>query len=222
MKYFTLTNHINGKTLFAGYYTSFSKCLEDAVEKRINLKHINLQNKNLSNANLDNANMPCALLNGTNLTGANLSEANLKGSIFYNSSLYNTCLSCSDLSNCDFRCANFGATLIDGANIEGSIFSNQSCFDLNFNLTANMVGCLFTSSDGQIHKMSKQPIIFKGFINKQIIILDHVIKIGEKIFSKAILPDIINMINNHTSPCAVNSNMPFTGNADIREIKKCS
>ncbi len=220
MKYFTLTNHINGKTLFAGYYTSFTKCLEAAIAKNINLKHLDLQNKNLSNANLDNASMPCSLLNGANLTGANLSECNLKGSVFYNTSLYNTCLSYSDLSSCDFRCTNFGATLIDGANIQGSIFSNLSCFSLNFNLTTNMAGCLFTSSSGDIHKMSKQPMIIKGFMNQQIIILDHAIKIGTKIFPKAVLPDIIKMVNNHALLNTVNNDNSFVGNLDVREIKK--
>ncbi len=220
MQYFTLTNHVDNTIIFAGYYNSYIKCLEDAVKKKINLKHINLQNKNLNNANLDNAHMPCSLLNEANLTGANLSEANLIGCSFTNSSLYNTCLSYSDLSNCDFRSASFGATLIDGANIQGSIFSNISCFDLDFNLTKNMVGCLFASSDGNIHKMSRQPMIIKGFMNRKIIVLDNAIKIGIKMLPKNMLPDLIKTISNNILQNAINNNDATIYSSDIKEIKK--
>ena len=61
MQYFTLEKHTDNTEIFSGYYLSFTKCLEDAVKKRIDLTYINLKNQNLSNANLDGANMVGAL-----------------------------------------------------------------------------------------------------------------------------------------------------------------
>ena len=209
MQHFTLYTHKNRTEIFSGYYKSFTECLEDAVKKQINLAHINLQNKNLSNANLDNAHMPNALFISTNLSGTNLSEANLANAVFYNSSLYNTCLSFSDLRRCDFRKANFGATLIDSANIQDCMFSTLSCFDLDFYFTANMTGCTFVSDDGKIHRMSKHPMVLKGFMNTHIIILDHTIKIGMKTFPKTILPELMKIINSYTKQPSTNDNRIF-------------
>ncbi|PCJ02723.1 MAG: hypothetical protein COB14_01820 [Alphaproteobacteria bacterium] len=209
MPYFRLHKHTDHTEIFSGYYTSFIKCLEDAVENQINLTHINLKNENLSNANLDSAHMPNANFINTNLTGANLSEAHLTNSIFYNASLYNTCLSYSDLNKSDFRSASFGATLIDGTNIQDCIFSTLSCFDLDFYFTANMTGCLFASEDGQMHKMSKHPIVLKGFMNTHIIILDHSIKIGIKTFPRTILPELMKAIYSYAKSPLTNDNQVF-------------
>ncbi|PCI57008.1 MAG: hypothetical protein COB36_01695 [Alphaproteobacteria bacterium] len=209
MQHFKLYKYKDHTEIFSGYYSSFTECLEDAVKKQINLSHINLQNKNLSNANLDNAHMPNALFISTNLSGTNLSEANLANAVFYNCSLYNTCLSFSDLRRCDFRNANFGATLIDSANIQDCIFSTLSCFDLDFYFTANMTGCLFVSDDGKIHRMSKHPMVLKGFMNTHIIILDHTIKIGMKTFPKTILPELMKIISSYTKQPSTNDNRIF-------------
>ncbi len=212
MHNFKLYKYTNNEEIFSGFYNSFSECIEDAVEKNIDLSFINLKNKNLSNANLDGAKMPAALFNGTNLTGANLSEANLKGSIFYNCSLYNTCMSYSDLQNCDFRYANFGATLINGANIKNSVFYTLSCFDLDFYFTANMDGCMFAMPDGELYDMSYPPIILKGFMNTHIIVLDNKIKIGTKILPKKILPKITKIISMYISQIQTNDNIRIIDN----------
>ena len=194
MQYFILKRYTDNKTIFTGYYSDFVKCLEDAVRQQTDLTYIDLKNKNLSNANLDGAIMSGALLSGANLTGANLSEANLKEGIFYNCSLYNTCLSYSNLKGSDFRSTNFGATLIDGADIGECTFSTLSCFDLNFYFTKNMEGCLFSTPDGAMHKMSKNPIILKGFLDKHIIMLDNSVKIGSKIFPVTSIPTLLKII----------------------------
>ncbi len=206
MQNFVLNNYTDNKELFSGGYSSFIECLEDAIEQNIDLSSIDLKNKNLSNANLDGANMPMAYLAGANLTGANLSEANLRNSVFYNCSLYNTCLSYSNLQGCDFRDANFGATLIEGANIQKCIFSTLSCFDLDFYFTDNMSGCLFVTADGAPHNMSNPPIILRGLMNTHIVVLDNTIKIGAKILPRKILPKLINLLYSHALPTQVNDN----------------
>ncbi|PCK00415.1 MAG: hypothetical protein COA45_01150 [Zetaproteobacteria bacterium] len=206
MQHFKIYKHKNHTEIFSGYYGSFIECLEDAVEKQVDLTNINLQNKNISNANLDNAHMPNAIFINANLSGTNLSEAHLNNSIFYNCSLYNTCLSFSDLEKCDFRNANFGATMINGANIQDCIFSTLSCFDLDFYFATNMTGCLFVSEDGKMHKMSKHPMVLKGFLNTHIIILDHTIKIGIKTFPKTMLPELMNVISSQAKRTLTNDN----------------
>ncbi len=206
MQNFVLNNYIDNKELFSGVYNSFLECIEDAVERNIDLSYINLKNENLSNANLDGANMPRALLSGANLTGANLSEANLMGSMFHNCSLYNTCLSYSNLYGCDFRGANFGATLIEGVNIQKCIFSTLSCFELEFYFVDNMSGCIFTTTDGFQHNMSRPPIILKGLMNTPVIILDDTIKIGAKILPRKILPKLISLLSSHILPRQINRN----------------
>ena len=194
MQHFVLKKHHNHLEIFSGDYLTFVDCLEDAVQKNIDLSGVDLKNKNLSNANLDGAYMPRAILNGANLTGANFSECNLEYSVFYDCSFYNTCLSYSNLRNSDFRGASFGATLIEGANIQNCIFSTLSCFDLDFCLTENMDGCLFSCIDGELHKMSRYPIVLKGLMSTHIIILDDSIKIGAKIFPKTLLPMFLQIL----------------------------
>ena len=53
MQYYTLRKHTDDSEIFSGLYPSFKSCLEDAVNKKIDLSYINLRNKNLSNANID-------------------------------------------------------------------------------------------------------------------------------------------------------------------------
>ena len=133
----------------------------------------------------------------------------MANAVFYNCSLYNTCLSFSDLRKCDFRNANFGATLIDSANIQDCMFSTLSCFDLDFYFTASMTGCTFMSDDGKMHRMSKHPMVLKGFMNTHIIIFDHTIKIGMKTFPKTILPELIKIIISYTKQPSTSNNRVF-------------
>lgn len=196
MDYFCLKNRATQKNVHAGYYLSFKDCLEDAVTRNMNLDHIDLEGKNLEHANLDGASMQNAYLKNTNLSGANLSDSNLKHAVFHNAELFNTCLCNADLSGADFRYASFGATLINGANLSAALFSNLSSFDLDFIKAGPMDNCTFEDIHGEKHIMTKQPIILKGLFNTPIIILDQSIKIGAKMFPKAMTPALINMILN--------------------------
>lgn len=191
MRYYSLKKHTNNKTIFAGYYNSFTECLEDAVKKKLDLSFIDLSHQNLINANLDMANMPHAHLIGANLSGANLSEANLKLSIFHHSSLYNCCLSYSNLESSDFTSADFGSTLIEETNLDQCIFSTLSCFDLDFQLAATMNGCIFVDNNGTSLNMSTPPIIIKGILNTPVVIMDQAIKIGTRILPRTVMPTLI-------------------------------
>lgn len=219
MQHFKLFKYKNSTEIFSGYYKSFTDCLEDAIKQERNLAHIDLKNRDLSNANLDNACMPGAVFINTNLSGANLSEASLENSTFYNCSLYNTCLSFSNLQSCDFRNANFGATLVDNSNMKNCIFSTLSCFDLDFYFTKDMSGSIFMTDDHNIHKMSKHPMVLKGFMNTHIVIFDNSIKIGMKTFPKSILPDLMSVINLYSSHPSTNDNStilePIIGSEQI-------
>lgn len=194
MQHYTLTRHSDGAEIFAGRYESFSTCIEDAIRENINLSYIDLRNKNLMNLDMDGAVLIGASFNGSNLNGCNMSETNLSQSQFYGCTLYSTCFSDSLLKNCDFRGADFGATLINGTDISDCIFSTLSCFDLDFSHVKKMDGCVFTTPDNTIHPMSKHPIVLKGIFNAPIVILDNSIKIGFETFSKSIIPTLSKVI----------------------------
>ncbi len=191
MRYYSLKKHTNNKTIFGGYYNSFTECLEDAVKKCVDLSYIDLSHSNLSNANLDTAKMPHSNLHCVNLTGANLSESNLNNSNFSNSSLYNCCFSYSNLEKSDFSLADFGSTLINGSNLSQCNFSTLSCFDLDFQSTASMYECKFIINGDTELSMSTPPIIIKGILNTPVIIMDKAIKIGSRILPKTIMPTLI-------------------------------
>ena len=190
----TLRKYTDNSIIFEGNYQSIKDCLEHAVDKEICLSHINLRNQNLSNANLDYCSMPNADLSGANLTGANLSEADISHAKLFNCSLYNTCFSYSNLKNSDFRGASFGATLINGANIQGCVFSTLSCFDLEFQYSANMTGCQYVLPDGKKYNISSPPIVIKGLLNVPVIVFDDFIKIGSKTISKSNLPQLSSIL----------------------------
>lgn len=197
MNYYTLKTHNENTTLLSGYYQSYTRCIEYAIEQGIDLSHIDLRDRNLSNANLDGANMSGACFTGANLTGTNLSEANLQNSIFNNCSFYNTCFAYSNLQGCHFMGASFGATLIDGTNLQDCIFSTLSCFDLEFGLASAMNGCIFHEEVNGLHyKMSEPPVILKGIINTPIIIMDKVVKIGSQIFTEDVSAPLLKLIEN--------------------------
>ncbi len=210
MPHFELRKHTTNELIYNGNYSSFTQCLENAVKHNIDLSHINLCGKNLTNANLDNATMPCAIFNNSNLTGANLSEANLRDASFKNCPLFNTCFAYSSMENCDFTGAEFGATHISGAVITGSTFSTLSCFELELPLTQNMTGCLYIMPDGSSHLMSAPPIVVKGVLNTPVVMLDRVIKIGEKTFPKLLLPKILHMLSLHDHR-ANDTNLKYLG-----------
>ncbi len=183
MKYYKLEKHTNRATLFEGYYSSFKACLEDAVAKKTDLSEIDLKYRKLNNFNLDTAYMPGADFSHANLTGTNLSESTLSASVFYSTYMHSTCLCESKLNRCDFRGAEFGATLIDGADLCDSTFTTLSSFDLNFTQCKSIVGSKFVDVEGKHYNMSQVPVVIKGVFDTPIVFLDQVIKIGGKNFS---------------------------------------
>lgn len=195
MKHYSLKNHLDNTEIFSGEYISLIACLEDAVSKNIDMSSIDLRHQNLSNANLDGAIMPNANFAGANLTGANLSEANLRSAIFFNAALYNTCMAFSIINGSDFRMSQFGGTLICSASLQNCIFSDLSCFELDFTSARSIAGSCYVTEDGKINKMSQQPIIIKGLFNSHIIVLDQSIKVGLKIFPRKLLPSFVEMLS---------------------------
>ncbi len=200
MPYFELQTHTEKTVLFSGEYRNFNECLEDAAHRNICLSSIDLRHRNLTNINLDGAYLIGAQFDGANLTGANMSEAQVSKSSFQNCALFNCCFAYSNMDHCDFRGAQFGATLIERSNISGCLFSTLSCFELEFMNTTNMSGCLFIMPDHAAHLMSRHPIVFKGLMSSPIVILDQVIKIGAKTFPKSLMPTVLHLLESCTTP----------------------
>jgi len=181
MQHYTLRTYHTKETLFEGQFHSLTECLETAISQKKNLSHIDLRFQNLSNANLDEAIMPDADFTGANLNGTNLTESYLHNAIFYNTTLYSVCLCYSNLSNCNFISASFGATDILGAIMTQTLFSTLSAFTLNFSTVKNMQGSLFVNPDGSTSSMSRPPIVINGYNKSPIIILDQEIRHGHNI-----------------------------------------
>ncbi len=198
MEYFTLRKHNNGTILHKGEFEDFRHCLEDAVNRNIDLSYIDLKNQNLSNVNIDGAHMPYADFSSSNLSGANLSEATLHNSNFSDTSLYNCCMSYSNLHECNFCGASFGGTLIDYTDLGNSIFSTLSCFDLDFIYCTNLNGCKFIEPNNRYYEMSGAPIVIKNMLNKPIIMFDKTIKIGNKAIKRSSMPNFLSILSKYT------------------------
>tara|TARA_B100001989_G_scaffold202654_1_gene151086 strand:+ start:3001 stop:3624 length:624 start_codon:yes stop_codon:yes gene_type:complete len=184
----SLKSYKTGKTIFSGPYADIVACLEDAVQKRINLEYVDLSHQNLSNANLDEAHMPYADFTGCNLSGVNLSESNLRMSKFQHACLYNSYFCYSDLYGCDFINTDFGATNIVGADMQCCKFSTLSCFSLDFVDVGSLAGSQFHHVNGNIYPMSNSPIVIKGIFNTPIVIMDSVVQIGRNTFPRNDIP----------------------------------
>lgn len=177
--------------LFEGRFYSFKACLEQAVKDGCDLSGIDLSHKNLSNANLDCSHMPGANFTGTNLTGANLSECNLTGALFNGAALYNTFFCDSDLSDCNFENATFGATDIHGARLANTRFSTLSCFSLDFTRARHMTDTLYINPDGSTCRMSRPPIVIRGWARDPIILMDESVKSGHNLLNRKRLEPLI-------------------------------
>lgn len=204
MTIFSIVSHKTGKTIYSGAFSSMRHCIQDAIERKIDLSYADLRHCDLTNGNFDGAVMPYAILSGANLSGANLSEATLHHSIFTHTDLYNTCLFGSDLHACDFSQANFGGTDICDTDISHSIFSTLSCLDLDFMNVRDMSGCEYITHDEQPQycAMSKHPVIIKGLFHTPIVIFDQVIKVGGQIFHKDVFPFLIYTLEQQYPLCA--------------------
>ncbi len=181
MKLYQLRSTQNTKILFEGQFETFKDCVEQAVADKIPLPYIDLSHQNLTNANLDDAIMPHADFTQSNLSGANISEAYINGGNFSNASLYNTCFCDSNLAGSNFDGAFFGGTDIFGSLISRSQFSTLSAFSLDFTTVRQMRDCIFITTQGQICRMSRPPIVISGASHKPIIIMDDTIKAGNNI-----------------------------------------
>ena len=184
MKQFQIKTLSDQSVIFEGRFFSFHECLETAVRQKVNLERADLRGRNLININLDDAIMPTADFTASNLSGANMSEGFFRGCKFNGAALYNTCFVDSNISNCDFKDASFGATDIEGTILNGAQFSTLSAFTLDFARTRGMRGCNFINPDGQICRMSKPPIVIHGLGRAPIIMMDDKTKYGQNILDR--------------------------------------
>ncbi len=198
MKHFTLRKHTDRTILYDGEFKAFKHCLEDAVNRNIDLSYINLTDQDLSNVNIDGAHMPYTDFSGSNLSGANLSEAIFHNSNFRETSLYNCCMSHSDLRKSDFCGASFGGTLIDHTDLGGSSFSTLSCFDLDFVYCKNLEGCKFFEPSNRHYDMSGAPIVIKGMLNTPIILFDKTVKIGDRTMERNAMPKLLSVLSSYS------------------------
>jgi hypothetical protein len=131
------------KIIHEGYFATFKDCVEDAVQKGINLAWTNLAGANLAGtnltgtnlyrANLKNANLENANLAFANLKNANLENANLISTNLYRANLENTYLAYANLSGANLKNANLACADLEGANLA---YANLANADLeNANLT---------------------------------------------------------------------------------------
>ncbi len=79
-----------------------------------------------------------------------------------------------------FEGASFGGTDITGSDISHAVFSNLSCFSLDFVLAASMIGCSFANTGGLVSTMSRPPVVIRGAAENIIVFMDHCVKIGHE------------------------------------------
>lgn len=195
MAYFVIKSYQDNSILAEGEFPSLITCIEDCITNNVTLRYADLGYCNLMNGNFDGADFSHICFKGSNLTGVNLSEANLDFARFHHADLFNACFAYSTIKNADFSNANFGATDITQTELDYTLFSNLSCFDLNFFAAKSMNHCQYRASEGVLCKMTKHPIVIKGALNTPIIILDQVIKIGSELFPLEFLNQFWGMID---------------------------
>lgn len=200
MRIYQILSHIDGSILYAGQFSTFTSCLEYAVNQGTPLQNADLRHQNLTNANLDDAKLKNADFSHSNLTGANLSEAELQGARFTQTSLYNTCMAYSNLTNTDFRGAHFGATDLIGADISHSLFSISSAAKLDFARVKALENCGFELFNHQIIKTSTPPIAILGVTyNPMIYIENRLVTKSRDIFvKKELYPSLFHLLLKHS------------------------
>lgn len=182
-KRFELHCYQTNEILFDGWFTTIKECVEAAVTDNICLDGVDLSGINLACANLDDAQMSGANLNGTNLNGANLSECVFDNATMQMADLSHACLALSSLMNVDMTGASFAATDVTDAVISGCHFSCPSVFTTLFSRAAVFKDCSFIHPERGALAMTKPPVFVCG-LTRDIVYLDHCVKIGNDYVSK--------------------------------------
>lgn len=181
---YSLINYKTKDILFEGWFNSLKDCVEQAVSDRIPLDHVDLSGVNLAHANLDDARMSGASLRGTNLQGANLSEAVFDHADFSDADVTHACFALSSLIKVNFYGASFSCTDMTDAVISGCQFSCPSVFSTLFGRAALFTDCHYTHEHRDYYEMSRPPVVVSG-LPRDIVVLDHVIKIGQDFIPKS-------------------------------------
>ncbi|MGZ9097253.1 MAG: pentapeptide repeat-containing protein [Micavibrio sp.] len=182
MFFYTIKSSLVNEALYYGTFSSFRRCVEQAVADGISLRGASLRNTNLLNAELDGADFRQADLSGCNLAGANASECRMNGADFTGATLHGTILCESDLSHACMGSAAFGATDVFAAVLNDCHFSSLSAFTLDFIDASSMTGSCFVNPCGTVCPMSRPPVLIQG-LNQRMIIMDRHIKIGHDVFA---------------------------------------
>lgn len=182
MFFYTIKSSLVNEALYYGTFSSFRRCVEQAVADGVSLRGASLHNANFLNADLDGADLRQADLSGCNLTGANASECQMNGADFTGATLHGTILCESDLSHAHMGSVAFGATDIFAAVLKDCRFSSLSAFTLNFIDALTLSGSCFINPCRTICPMSRPPVLIQG-LNQRMIIMDRHIKIGHDVFA---------------------------------------
>lgn len=171
------------EVIYEGWFDSLKDCVEIAVAEHINLDGADLTGANLANANLDDAQMAGVILNGANLNGANLSEGVFDNANMVGADLSHVCFAMSSLMNVDMMGASFAATEVIDAVISGCQFSCPSVFTTGFHRAAVFDACNYIHDIKGAFSMRKPPVVILG-LSRDIVYLDHIIKIGAEFVHK--------------------------------------
>lgn len=182
MFFYTIKSSLVDEALYYGTFSSFRRCVEQAIADGVSLRGAALSQANLLNAELDGADLRQADLSECNLSGANASECLLAGANLTGATLHGTTLCESDLSYACMESAAFGATDIFASVLKECHFSSLSAFTLDFIDADSMSGSHFINPCGTICPMSRPPVLIQG-LNQRIIIMDRHIKIGHDVFA---------------------------------------
>ena len=172
MKKFSIKQKRTGKILFSGKFKNFKECLEEAVQRKINLSEAQLAYKNLSNINIDNAQLYGADFTNSNLSQANLSEGNFENANFNRANLVGACMSESNFKNANFKNTSFGANILNDAIMDHCIFNTLSAYTLDFYSLRSMLMCSFLHHDKFLFNLSKPPTVVLGKSSYPIIIVE--------------------------------------------------
>jgi len=182
MFFYTIKSSLVNEALYYGTFSSFRRCVEQAVTDGVSLRGASLRNANLLNAELDGADLRQADLSGSNLSGANASECRIQGADLTGATLHGTILCESDLSHSCMDFAGFGATDIFDTILDDCRFSSLSAFTLDFIEASSMTGSCFINPCGTPCPMSRPPVLIQG-LNQRMIIMDRHLKIGNEVFA---------------------------------------
>lgn len=148
-------------TLYEGRHATLGEAIEAAIAKNISLDHIDLSHSNLRNVTMDGVSIAGGNFTEADLTGANLSESVFTNCNFSGARLVDTCLCYSNMSNCNFKYAEFGATDISMCALHSCTFEGWSTFRLDFDKAQILTNLTFTYYSN-ILPFSEPPIVINS------------------------------------------------------------